>query len=113
MVQAQAKPSIRTQLLHLSLVIVVVSIALSLVGTLYFSLRSEQAALDNNLLNSASILSQVPLLQEALQGKLPLDKLADYLDDTIRHTSDIDLILVGDTDSTLFYVPDRTLIGTS
>ena len=113
MVQAQAKPSIRTQLLHLSLVIVVVSIALSLVGTLYFSLRSEQAALDNNLLNSASILSQVPLLQEALQGKLPLDELADYLDDTIRHTSDIDLILVGDTDSTLFYVPDRTLIGTS
>ena len=37
---------------------------------------------------------------------------ADYLDDTIRQTSDIDLILVGDTDSILFYVPDRTLIGT-
>ena len=60
----QAKPSIRAQLIHLSFVIVVVSIALSLVGTLYFSLRSEQAALDNNLLNSASILSQVPMLQQ-------------------------------------------------
>ena len=62
----------------------------------------EQTALDNNLLNSASILSQVPLLQDALQGELPLDELADYLDDTIRQTSDIDLILVGDTDSILF-----------
>ncbi len=108
----QAKPSIRAQLIHLSFVIVVVSIALSLVGTLYFSLRSEQAALDNNLLNSASILSQVPMLQEALQGELSIDELADYLDDTILHTSDIDLILVGDTSSTLFYVPDRSLIGT-
>lgn len=108
----QTKPSIRTQLVHLSFVIVVVSIALSLAGTLYFVLRSEQASLDGNLLNSASILSQVPLLQDALQGELPLDELADYLDDTIRQTSDIDLILVGDTDSILFYVPDRTLIGT-
>lgn len=108
----QTKPSIRTQLVHLSFVIVVVSIALSLAGTLYFVLRSEQASLDGNLLNSASILSQVPLLQDALQGELPLDELADYLDDTIRQTSDIDLILVGDTDSILFYVPDRALIGT-
>ena len=108
----QTKPSIRTQLVHLSFVIVVVSIALSLAGTLYFVLRSERASLDGNLLNSASILSQVPLLQDALQGELPLDELADYLDDTIRQTSDIDLILVGDTDSILFYVPDRTLIGT-
>ena len=110
--RTQTKPSIRTQLVHLSFVIVVVSIALSLAGTLYFVLRSEQASLDGNLLNSASILSQVPLLQDALQGELPLDELADYLDDTIRQTSDIDLILVGDTDSILFYVPDRTLIGT-
>ena len=108
-----AKPSIRAQLVHLSFVIVVISIVLSLAGTLFFSLRSEQAALDNNLLNSASILSQVPMLQEALQGELPLDELADYLDDTILHTSDIDLILVGDTDSTLLYVPDRTLVGTA
>ena len=109
----QAKPSIRAQLIHLSFVIVVVSIALSLVGTLYFSLRSEQAALDNNLLNSASILSQVPMLQEALQGELSIDELADYLDDTILHTSDIDLILVGDTQNILRYAPDSAMVGRS
>ena len=109
----QAKPSIRAQLVHLSFVIVVVSIALSLAGTLFFSLRSEQTALDNNLLNSASILSQVPMIREALRGELSIDELADYLDDTILRTSDIDLILVGDTSSTLFYVPDRSLIGTA
>lgn len=111
--RTQTKPSIRAQLVHLSFVIVVVSIALSLAGTLYFALRSEQTALDNNLLNSASILSQVPMLREALQGELSIDELADYLDDTIRQTSDIDLILVGDTDSTLVYVPDRALVGTA
>ena len=111
--RTQTKPSIRAQLVHLSFVIVVVSIALSLAGTLYFALRSEQTALDNNLLNSASILSQMPMLRETLQGELSIDELADYLDDTIRQTSDIDLILVGDTDSTLVYVPDRALVGTA
>ena len=53
----QPKPSIRAQLMRMNLIIVIVSIALSTVGTLYFTLRGAQTALDNNLLNSASILS--------------------------------------------------------
>ena len=58
----QASASIRARLMRMNLIVVIVSIALSLAGTLYFTLRSEQRALDNNLLNSASILSRVPLL---------------------------------------------------
>ena len=109
----QARTSIRAQLMRLSLIIVAVSIALSLSGTMYLALRGEQEALDSNLLNSASILSQVPLVRQALQGELPADQLADYLDATTEQTSDIDLILVGDIHSTLLYVPDRALIGTT
>ena len=109
----QARTSIRAQLMHLNLIIVAVSIALSLSGTMYLALRGEQEALDSNLLNSASILSQVPLVRQALQGELSADQLADYLDATTEQTSDIDLILVGDIHSTLLYVPDRALIGTT
>ena len=109
----QARSSIRARLVRMNLIIVIVSIALSLAGTIYFTLRSEQTALDNNLLNSASLLSRVPMLQEALLGERSIDELADYLDETTELTSDIDLILVGDTQSTLLYVPDRTLIGTA
>ncbi|OUN23224.1 diguanylate cyclase [Flavonifractor sp. An82] len=109
----QASASIRARLMRMNLIVVIVSIALSLAGTLYFTLRSEQRALDNNLLNSASILSRVPLLRETLQGAYTVEELADYLDETTELTSDIDLILVGDTRSTLIYVPDRSLIGTA
>ena len=109
----QAPASIRARLMRMNLIVVIVSIALSLAGTLYFTLRSEQRALDNNLLNSASILSRVPLLRETLQGAYTVEELADYLDETTARTSDIDLILVGDTQSTLIYVPDRSLIGTA
>ena len=109
----QARSSIRARLMRMNLVIVIVSIALSIGGTLYFTLRSEQTALDNNLLNSASILSRVPMIQEALQGERTIEELSDYLDETTSRTSDIDLILVGDTQSKLLYVPDSTLIGTS
>ena len=107
----QARSSIRAQLMRLSLVIVIVSVALSLAGTLYITLRSERSALDHNLLNSATILSQVPLVEKALTGELSTDQLADFLDDATAQASDIDLILVGDTTSTLIYVPDRTMIG--
>ena len=48
----KARTSIRAQLMRLSLVIVVVSIALSLVGTLSYTLHTEQQSLDSNLINS-------------------------------------------------------------
>ena len=67
----QTGRSIRAQLMWLSLIIVTVSVALSLAGTLYITLRTERKTLDQNLLNSASILSQVPLVREALLGRCP------------------------------------------
>jgi len=107
----QTGRSIRAQLMWLSLIIVTVSVALSLAGTLYITLRTERKTLDQNLLNSASILSQVPLVREALLGEVPADELADFLDAATARTSDIDLILVGDTESVLRYTPDRSFIG--
>ena len=107
----QTGRSIRAQLMWLSLIIVTVSVALSLAGTLYITLRTERKTLDQNLLNSASILSQVPLVREALLGEVPADELADFLDAATARTSDIDLILVGDTESVLRDAPDRSFIG--
>ncbi|MFR4561682.1 MAG: hypothetical protein ACLT5P_11055 [Flavonifractor plautii] len=107
----QTGRSIRAQLMWLSLIIVTVSVALSLAGTLYITLRTERKTLDQNLLNSASILSQVPLVREALLGEVPADELADFLDAATARTSDIDLILVGDTESVLRYASDRSFIG--
>ena len=89
----QTGRSIRAQLMWLSLIIVTVSVALSLAGTLYITLRTERKTLDQNLLNSAPILSQVPLVREALLGEVPADELADFLDAATARTSDIDLIL--------------------
>lgn len=107
----KARTSIRAQLMRLSLVIVVVSIALSLVGTLSYTLHTEQQSLDSNLINSASILAQVPLVQSALLDELPAEDLADFLDETTARTSDIDLILVTDRENILRYVPDREMTG--
>ena len=107
----QTGRSIRAQLMWLSLIIVTVSVALSLAGTLYITLRTERKTLDQNLLNSASILSQVPLVREALLGEVPADELADFLDAATARTSDIDLILVGDTESVPRYAPARSFIG--
>ena len=107
------KRSIRTQLLQLSLLIVAVSSVLSLTCALYLTLSSEKKALDRNLINSASILSQSPLLLQALEGQASQEKLADFLDAATAHTSDIDLILVGDRDNVLYYAPDPDLRGTA
>ena len=109
----QARSSIRAQLLRLSLAIVAVSVAITLAGTLFVTLQGEQTALDNNLVNSASVLSQSPLLRQALEGEASRAELAEFLDAATANTSDIDLILVGDTQNILRYAPDSAMVGRS
>ena len=107
-----SRSSLRAQLLWLNVIIVSCSIALSLAGTLYLTLRSERRALDNSLLNSASILSRVPLVAEVLDGSSSREELAAFLNDTTSHVSDIDLILVADTENRIYYAPDSVFLGT-
>ena len=106
------KRSIHAQLLQLSMLIVAISSVLSLACALHVILSGEQSALDRNLINSASILSQSPLVRQALEGEASPVELAEFLDAATANTSDIDLILVGDLKNTLFYAPDPALRGT-
>ena len=66
---ARHKRSIHAQLLQLSMLIVAISSVLSLACALYVILSGEQSALDRNLINSASILSQSPLVRQALEAR--------------------------------------------
>ena len=104
--------SIRARMTRMNLIVVIVSIVLSTAGNLYFTLHNSQDALDSTLVNSASILSRIDLIQESLEGKRSTQELAEFLDEATQNTRDIDLILVGDTQSNLLYAPDHDLVDT-
>lgn len=109
---APRKHSIRRQLMRLSVIIVTVSTVLSLGGTLFLTLHMEQQSLDGNLLNSASVLSRVPLVADTLRGDYSTTHLAQFLDDATAHVSDIDLIVVGDIRGVQYYAPNHEAVGT-
>ena len=104
--------SIRARMTRMNLIVVIVSIVLSTAGNLYFTLHNSQDALDSTLVNSASILSRIDLIQESLEGTRSTQELAEFLDEATQNTRDIDLILVGDTQSNLLYAPDHDLVDT-
>ena len=104
--------SIRARMTRMNLIVVIVSIVLSTAGNLYFTLHNSQDALDSTLVNSAAILSRIDLIQEALEGTRSTQELAEFLDEATQNTRDIDLILVGDTQSNLLYAPDHDLVDT-
>lgn len=106
-----ARGSLRLQLTRLCLAVTALVTALSLVGGLYLALSGAARSWDSNLLNSASILSQVPMVVGALEGRTSRDELAVFLDAVTEQTSDIDLILVGDLKSILYYAPERAYVG--
>ena len=106
------KKSVRSQLMRLAMTVATVSIVLAFSGSLYLTLKSGRDFLDSNLINSASILSQSPLVREALLGRASREELADYLSAATANTSDIDLILVADMENILLYAPDSGQVGT-
>ena len=76
-----ARTSVQDQLMRMAMVIITVSIVLSCAGSLYLTLKSDRESLDSNLLNSAYILAETPLVRNALTGQAPQEELAAFLDD--------------------------------
>ena len=55
---APVTPSVRSQLMRLSLILILVSVTLSCAGSLSLTLQSERKVLGRGLLTSASILAE-------------------------------------------------------
>ncbi len=110
MEQTQPK-SIREQILLVNFTVVAVTIVLTLLGTLYVTLRENRQTQDRNLMNSAQVVARVPFVIRDLKAGAPTEELWAFLDATIKGISDIDIIAVADKQSVQYYYPDRSFIG--
>ena len=105
--------TIRSQLTCLSLISVLVAVSLCLLGTIYLTLREKQDAIDQNLINNATILSHTPLVKNTFTLGQASSETISFLDTVIQNTSGVDLILLADSHNTLLYAPTHSLIGSS
>ncbi len=105
------KPPIRTQIFGVNLLCVVLTVLLALGATLFLTLRQDRQVTDRNLMNSAQVLSRVPMVARDLAAGQPTADLWDFLDSSIAQIRDIDVIVVADTQSRQYYYPDRAYIG--
>ena len=102
---------IRAQIFGINLLSVVLTVLLALGATLFFTLRQEKQVLDRNLMNSAQVVSRVPMVARDLAQGAPTPELWDFLDSATAQVSDIDVIVVADVHSVQYYYPDRAYIG--
>jgi len=103
--------SIRTQIVLVNLFVVAVAVSLAMVATLILTLVQDRQIIDRNLINSAEVIARVPMVIEALEGGEPTPEFTAYLDGTVSGVSDIDEIIVADTDSIQLYAPDSDRVG--
>ena len=104
--------SIRSDVVGVNLTAIFLTVLLALGGTLLLTIYSERSYMDRNLMNSAQVIAHVPAVAQVLESGVPSETLNTFLDDTIRQVSDIDIIVVADTDSIQLYYPDRDYVGT-
>lgn len=108
--ERQGNQTLHTQLTHMNLALVLCTALLAFVGTLVITLRMEHRSVDLHLTESARIIAQLPQARQAMElGET--EALARILDQVIRQSPEIDLILIGDAQGQLYYAKDHALIG--
>ncbi len=103
--------SIRAQIVSVNLITIAVTILLTMLGTVGFTMEQNKKIMDQNLLNSARLISHVPFVARDLENGAPTQELWDFLDISISQNNDIDVIAVADVNSVQYYYPDRQYIG--
>jgi len=102
---------IRTQIFSVNLIVVSVTILLTLLGTLFMTLRENRLIQDRNLMNSAQVIARVPQVAQDLEAGRPTEELWEFLDISIARVSDIDIIAVADVNNIQYYYPNREYVG--
>lgn len=102
---------IRTQIFSVNLIVVSVTILLTLLGTLFMTLRENKLIQDRNLMNSAQVIARVPQVAQDLEAGRPTEELWEFLDISIARVSDIDIIAVADVNNIQYYYPNREYVG--
>lgn len=90
---------------------VVLMILVSVGITLYYSIAWQQKQMDQSISGMASVLAQMPMVVETLEGKEDPEALVQYLEQVRSAVENLDVITVCDTDSIRLYHPDKSRIG--
>lgn len=109
--RAAAKGTVRQEILRLSLVIMILTVTLSMLGTLLYTLYRFRKSLDGNLLNSSRVVAQSPTVVNALAGGEPNQKLLNYLDESTRRVNNVDFIIAVDIHGKQIYHPNHKYVG--
>lgn len=107
---SSTKP-IRTQIFYVNVIVIIATIALTLMGTLFLTLRQNRQTLDRNLMNSAQVIARIPMVTRDLEAGKPTKELYDFLKTSTTQISDIDIIAVADAKNIQYYYPDPAYIG--
>lgn len=103
--------SIRTQIIHINLLVVTMVIVLAMGGSLLLTIAQNRQAIDRNLMNSAQVIARVPMVVSDLENGKPTLGLWEFLDQAIVQVTDIDVIVVADTSNIQYYSHDKDLVG--
>ncbi len=79
--------------------------------TMHYTRRTFQQKVDEILLSTVKTLVEAPAVSDILRTGVCPPEIADYLDDVIRYTEDLDYITIADRDSLRLYHIDPAYIG--
>lgn len=73
------KSTLETQLVSLSVLGIVLTVLVTMIGNIWLNLRSDHRFMDRNMQDLAATLAISAQVREALEGDMPQQQIADYL----------------------------------
>ncbi len=103
--------SLRRQIFSINIIVIIATILLTLVGTLFIALYQNNKSLENSLLSTARGVSQTPLMEVQLELGQVDDVYWAMFDESISQLQGIDSIVVANMDGLIYYHSDEKQIG--
>ena len=86
-------------------------LSITLAVTLRYSLRTFQEKIDEILLSTVQTLAESPAVHQILRDGKCSQEMADFINDVVINTTDMDYITIADTNSIRIYHIDPNYIG--
>ncbi len=97
--------------LSINLLSILLSVALCMGGAIWLGVGLERRNLDEKLMNAALMVAQSPFVIDSLETQTSRPEMIQFLENSIHSVSDIDTIVVADSQNIQLYHPNPELIG--
>ncbi|MGL5315114.1 MAG: ATP-binding protein [Peptostreptococcaceae bacterium] len=103
--------TLQSKITTTNILLMTIILIITICITLNFSINIFESKLESNILNISHTISKNPMVIDSLGAKNINEELNKYIDEVLKYSEDIDIIVIADKNGKRYYHPIKENIG--